>query len=66
MSSVNTSNISKTTDKVFDMLDAIVERIEEENIVHAITNIVANYKARGQLLMGKRKDCFGHHALPFV
>jgi hypothetical protein len=30
---VDTSNISKTADKVFEMLDAIVERIEEENIV---------------------------------
>jgi len=58
LSSVDTSNIFKTTDKVFDMLNAIVERIGEENIVQAITNIVANYKARGELLMGKRKGLF--------
>ena len=66
LSSVDTSNISKTADKVFEMLDAIVERIEEENVVQAVTDNDANYKAAGQLLMGKRKDCFGHHVLPIV
>ena len=33
LSSVDTSNMSKTADKVFEMLDAIVERIGEENVV---------------------------------
>ena len=33
LSYVDTSNISKTADKVFEMLDAIVERIGEENVV---------------------------------
>ncbi|KAJ6970062.1 hypothetical protein NC653_034589 [Populus alba x Populus x berolinensis] len=54
----NTSNISKTSDKVFEMLDAIVQRIEEENMVQVVTNNAANYKAAGQLLMGKRKGLF--------
>jgi len=55
LSSVDTSNISKTADKVFEMLDAIVERIGEENVVQVVTNNAANYKAARQLLMGKRK-----------
>ena len=58
LSSVDTSNISKTADKVFEMLDAIVERIGEENMVQVVTDNTANYKAAGQLLMGKRKRLF--------
>jgi len=58
LSSVDTSNISKTADKVFEMLDAIVERIGEENVVQVVTDNAANYKAAGQLLMGKRKRLF--------
>jgi hypothetical protein len=45
LSSVDTSNISKTVDKIFEMLDAIVKRIEEENVVQVMTNNVANHKA---------------------
>jgi hypothetical protein len=37
------------------MLDSIVERIRGETIVQVITNNPANYKARMELLMGKRK-----------
>ena len=58
LSSVDTSNMSKTTDKVFEMLDAIVERIGEENVVQVVTDNAANYKAAGQLLMEKRKSLF--------
>jgi hypothetical protein len=58
LSSVDTSNISKTADKVFEMLDAIVERFEEENTVQVITDNTANYKVARQLLMGKRKKLF--------
>jgi len=58
LSSVDTSNMSKTADKVFEMLDAIVERIGEENVVQVVTDNAANYKAVGQLLMEKRKSLF--------
>uniref|UniRef100_A0A6N2MWB4 BED-type domain-containing protein n=1 Tax=Salix viminalis TaxID=40686 RepID=A0A6N2MWB4_SALVM len=54
----NTSHISKTTFKVFEMLDAIVERIEEGNVVQVITDNAANYKAAGHLLMEKRKTLY--------
>jgi hypothetical protein len=37
------------------MLDAIMERIGEENVVQVVSDNAANYKAAGQLLMGKRK-----------
>ena len=66
LSSVDTSNMSKTADKVFEMLDAIVERIEEENVVQVVTDNAANYKAVEQLLMEKKRVCFGHHVLSIV
>jgi fibrillarin-like rRNA methylase len=50
--------MSKTADKVFEMLDVIVERIGEENVVQVVTDNAANYKAAGQLLMEKRKSLF--------
>ena len=58
LSSVDTSNMSKTADKVFEMLNAIVERIGEANVVQVVTDNAANYKAAGQLLMEKRKSLF--------
>ena len=56
--SVDTFNMSKTVDKVFKMLDAIVERIREENVVQVVTDNAANYKVAGQLFMEKRKSLF--------
>jgi len=50
--------MSKIADKVFKMLDAIMERIGEENVVQVMTNNAANYKAAGQLLMAKIKKLF--------
>ena len=58
LSFVDTSNISKTANKVFEMLDAIVERIGEANVVQVITDNAANYKAAGHLLMEKRKNLY--------
>ena len=66
LSSVDTSNISKTDDKVFEMLDAIVERIGEENVVQVVTDNAANYKAAERLLIGKRKRLFWTPVLPIV
>jgi len=66
LSSVDTSNMSKTADKVFEMLDVIVKRIEEENVVQVVTDNAANYKAVEQLLMEKKRVCFGHHVLSIV
>jgi len=40
------------------MLDVIVERIGEENVVQVITDNAANYTTLGQSLMGKRKRLF--------
>jgi uncharacterized protein DUF659 len=58
LSSVDTSDISKTTDKVFDMLDAVVEKVGPENVVQVVTDNAANYKAKGEKLMDKRPTLF--------
>ena len=50
--------MSKNSDKVFEMLDVIVERIGEESVVQVITNNTTNYKVTGKLLMRKRKRLF--------
>ncbi|XP_074274145.1 uncharacterized protein LOC141597770 [Silene latifolia] len=57
-SSIDTSEISKTADKVLEMLDAIVEKVGEENVVQIVTDNAANYKAAGLRLMEKRPKLF--------
>ena len=42
LSSVDTFNMSKTADKVFEMLNAIVKRIGEENVIQVVTDNAAN------------------------
>ena len=49
--SLDTYDISKTTDKVFKMLDDVVKFVGEENVVQVITDNVANFKAARELLM---------------
>ncbi|MCH81698.1 HAT family dimerization domain containing protein [Trifolium medium] len=46
--SFDTSDISKTTDKVFKMLDDVVNLVGEENVVQVVTDNAANYKAAGE------------------
>lgn len=58
LTSIDTSEISKTADKVFDMLDEIVERVGEENVIQVVTDNASNYKAAGDLLMEKRKKLY--------
>ncbi|XP_022631719.1 uncharacterized protein LOC106776767 [Vigna radiata var. radiata] len=56
--SLDTSDISKTADKVFKMLDDVVEFVGEENVVQVVTNNAANFKAVGELLMQKREKLY--------
>ncbi|XP_042450633.1 uncharacterized protein LOC122035282 [Zingiber officinale] len=58
LSSVETIDISKTADKIFEMLDDVVEKVGEENVVQIVSDNAANYKAAGKLLMEKRKILF--------
>ncbi|XP_074318448.1 uncharacterized protein LOC141655260 [Silene latifolia] len=58
LSSIDTSNISKTADKVLEMLNVVVEKVGEENVVQIVTDNAANYKAAGERLMEKRQKLF--------
>jgi hypothetical protein len=40
------------------MLDEIVERVGEENVIQVVTDNASNYKAAGDLLMEKRKKLY--------
>ncbi|XP_058732905.1 uncharacterized protein LOC131604487 [Vicia villosa] len=56
--SLDTSDISKTTDKVCKMLDDAVEFVGEENVIQVVTDNAANFKAGGEQLMLKRKNLY--------
>nr|KAJ0224558.1 hypothetical protein LSAT_V11C100038430 [Lactuca sativa] len=58
LASIDTSNIIRTKEQVFAMLDDFVEKIGEENVVHVVTDNATNYKAAGEMLMKKRKKVF--------
>ena len=57
--SVDTTNISKTADYIFSLMDKVVDKVSEKNIVQVVTNNKASFKATGHMLMEKRKHFFG-------
>ena len=58
LSSVDTTNIPKTEDYIFSLMDKIVEEVGEENVVQVVTDNEASFKAAGMLLMEKHKHLF--------
>jgi hypothetical protein len=44
LKSINASHVTKTTNKIYNMMDEVVEEVWEENIVQVVTNNAANYK----------------------
>ena len=58
LSSVDTTNIPKTTYYIFSLMDKIVEEVGEENVVQVVTDNEASFKAAGMLLMEKCKHLF--------
>ena len=55
---VDTTNIPKTTNYIFSLIDKVVEEVGEENVVQVVTNNEASFKATDMLLMEKRKHFF--------
>ncbi|CAN1303541.1 hypothetical protein LINPERPRIM_LOCUS25902 [Linum perenne] len=45
--SIDTSSFSKNAEKVFEMLDNVVEKVGEENVIQIVTDNAAAYKAAG-------------------
>ncbi|XP_058741039.1 uncharacterized protein LOC131613382 [Vicia villosa] len=58
LNSIDASDITKTADKIFKMIDDIIEEVGEENVVQVVTNNAANYKAAWELLMEKRTKLY--------
>ncbi|CAN1331463.1 hypothetical protein LINPERPRIM_LOCUS35331 [Linum perenne] len=56
--SLDTSQYSKNTQKVFEMLDELVEKVGEENVLQIIIDNASAYKAVGAKLMEKRQHHF--------
>nr|CAN66135.1 hypothetical protein VITISV_038472 [Vitis vinifera] len=57
-SSVDTTNIPKTTDYIFSLMDKVIEEVGEEHVVQVVTDNEASFKVVGMLLMEKRKHLF--------
>jgi len=58
LKSIDASNICKTIEKFFKMMDDVVEEVREENVIQVVTNNAANYKVVGELLIQKRKKLY--------
>jgi hypothetical protein len=58
LKSIDASDISKTVDKIFKLMDDIVEEVGEDNVIQIVTDNVANYKAAGEMLMNKKKRLY--------
>ncbi|XLT56257.1 hypothetical protein HN873_048861, partial [Arachis hypogaea] len=55
---INASDICKIAEKIFKMIDEVIEEVGEENAVQVVTDYAANYKKAGQMLMEKRKNLY--------
>ncbi|KAG4907026.1 hypothetical protein JHK84_055550 [Glycine max] len=58
LKSVDGSDFVKTYEKLFELLDAIVEEVGEENVVQVVTDNGSNYVLAGKLLEEKRKHIY--------
>ncbi|XP_042427540.1 uncharacterized protein LOC122015007 isoform X2 [Zingiber officinale] len=55
MKSIDTSGFSETTENIFEVLEEILEKVGEENVVQVMTNNTGNYKVAAKMLIEKRK-----------
>ena len=58
LSSVDTTNIPKKADYIFSLMNKIIEKVGDENVIQVVTNNETSFKADGMLLMEKRKHLF--------
>ncbi|XLU20766.1 hypothetical protein S245_056832, partial [Arachis hypogaea] len=58
LKSIDASDYGKTGEKMFELLDGIVEEIGEQNVVQIVTDNGSNYVLAGKLLMEKRPNLF--------
>ncbi|XLS65678.1 hypothetical protein HN51_025652, partial [Arachis hypogaea] len=58
LKSIDASDYVKTGEKLFELLDDVVEEIDEHNVVQVVTDNGSNYVLAGKLLMEKRPNLF--------
>ncbi|KAL4372634.1 hypothetical protein AHAS_Ahas05G0001400 [Arachis hypogaea] len=58
LKSIDASDYVKTGEKLFELLDDVVEEIGEHNVVQVVTDNGSNYVLAGKLLMEKRPNLF--------
>jgi len=56
--SIDGSDFVKTGEKLFELLDAIVEKVGEENVVQVVTDNESKYVLASKLLEDKRKHIY--------
>lgn len=59
LKSVDTSDVIKDAQKLFELVDSLVEKIGEETVAQVVTDSASAYVTAGELLMKKRKSYFG-------
>ena len=58
LKSIDTSNISKNAENLFQLLDSLVQEIWEENVVQVVTDSASAYISASEKLMEKRRKIF--------
>ncbi|RYQ98669.1 hypothetical protein Ahy_B07g086439 [Arachis hypogaea] len=58
LKSIDVSHINNTVDKIFKIIDDVVEDVGEKNVIQVVTDNAANYKIAREMLMKKRKMLF--------
>ncbi|XP_031265283.1 uncharacterized protein LOC116123674 [Pistacia vera] len=58
LKSIDTSEFIKNAQKMFELLDSVVEEIGEEHVVQVVTDGASNYVAAGRMLEEKRRKLF--------
>ena len=58
LKNIDTSNISKNANNLFELLDIMVDDIGEENVVQVVIDSASTYVKVGEMLMTKRKQLF--------
>ncbi|XP_057980780.1 uncharacterized protein LOC131166338 [Malania oleifera] len=58
LKSVDASDITKSSEELFNLFDSIVQEVGHKNIVNFVTDTAPSYKAAGKLLMNKYKTFF--------
>lgn len=58
LKSIDVSNMVKTSEFVFSIIDEVVEEVGEDNVVQVVTDSAQNYVGAGKMLMDKREKLF--------